>query len=83
MATLNSDTLQALERKILDFKREPKTVPHGFPVSLISDLLETVRSQKSMKKKYQRLSEMRGKCIMEIFSITSRAVDKTTEALEE
>lgn len=83
MATLNSDTLQALERKILDFKREPKTVPYGFPVSLISSLLETVRAQKNLKKKYQRLSEMRGQVIMEIFSVTSRAVDKTTEALEE
>lgn len=83
MATLSSDTLQALEKKILDFKREPKTVPHGFPVSLITDLLETVRHQKNLKKKYQRLSEMRGQVIMEIFSITSRAVDRTTEELSE
>lgn len=83
MSTLNSDTLQALEKKILDFKREPKTVPYGFPVSLISDLLETVRHQKNVKKKYQRLSEMRGQVIIEIFSITSRAVDRTTEELSE
>ena len=83
MSTLNSDTLQALEKKILDFKREPKTVPYGFPVSLTSDLLETVRHQKNMKKKYQRLSEMRGQVIIEIFSITSRAVDRTTEELSE
>ena len=83
MATLNSDTLQALEKKILDFKREPKTVPHGFPVSLISDLLETVRAQKNLKKKYQRLSQMRGQVIMEIFSTASRAVDRTTEELSE
>ena len=83
MSTLNSGTLQALEKKILDFKREPKTVPHGFPVSLITDLLETVRHQKNMKKKYQRLSEMRGQVIMEIFSTASRAVDRTTEELSE
>ena len=83
MAILSNDTILALETKILDFKRNPKTVPHGYPVSVVSDLLETIRSQKNLKKKYQRLAELRGKCIMEIFSITSRAVDKTTEALEE
>jgi hypothetical protein len=83
MATLSNDTILALETKILDFKRNPKTTPHGYPVSLVSDLLETLRFQKTLKKKYQRLADLRGKCIMEIFSITSRAVDKTTEALEE
>lgn len=83
MASLNNDTILALETKILDFKRNPKTVPHGYPVSLVSDLLETIRLQKNLKKKYQRLAEMRGQVIMEIFSTASRAVDRTTEALEE
>ena len=83
MAILNNETLLALETKILDFKRNPKTVPHGYPVSLVSDLLETLRFQKNLKKRYQRLADLRGQCIMEVFSITSRAVDKTTEALEE
>ena len=83
MPSINHDTLQALERKILDFKRNPKTIPHGYPVSLITDLLETIREQKNLKKKYQRLSEMRGQVIMEIFSTASRAVDRTTEELSE
>ena len=83
MASLNNEAILALETKILDFKRNPKTVPHGYPVSLVSDLLETVRFQKNLKKRYQRLADLRGQCIMEVFSITSRAVDKTTEALEE
>ena len=83
MASLNNDTLTAIERKILDFKREPKTVPYGYPVSLVSDLLETVRLQKNLKKKYQRLAEMRGQVIMQIFSTTSSAIDKTTEELSE
>lgn len=82
MATLNSDTIIALEKAVLDFKRNPKLVPHGYPVSLISDLLETLRAQKALKKKYQRLAEKRGQCIMEIFSITSKEIDKTTEVLE-
>ena len=83
MSSLNSDTLLALEKAVLDFKRNPKLVPHGYPVSLVGDLLETVRFQKNLKKKYQRLAEMRGQVIMEIFSITSRAVDRTTEELSE
>ena len=83
MSSLNSDTLQALEKKILDFKREPKTAPHGYPVSLITDLLETVREQKYLKKKYQRLAQMRGQVIMEIFSTASSAVNITTEELSE
>ena len=83
MSSLNSDTLLALEKAVLDFKRNPKLVPHGYPVSLIGDLLETVRLQKSLKKKYQRLAQMRGQVIMEIFSIASRAVDRTTEELSE
>ena len=83
MASLTHDTLIALEIKILDFKRNPKTVPYGYPVSLISDLIETIREQKNLKKKYQRLAQMRGQVLMEIFSITSRAVDRTTEELSE
>ena len=83
MFFLNSDILLALEKAVLDFKRNPKLVPHGYPVSLIGDLLETLRAQKALKKKYQRLSEMRGQVIMEIFSTASRAVDRTTEALSE
>ena len=83
MASLTNDDLTALETKILDFKRNPKLVPHGYPVSLIGDLLETVRIQKNLKKKYQRLAQMRGQVIMEIFSTASRAVDRTTEELSE
>ena len=83
MASLTHDTLIALEIKILDFKRNPKTVPYGYPVSLISDLIETIREQKNLKKKYQRLAQMRGQVLMEIFSTASRAVDRTTEELSE
>ena len=83
MAILNNDTIISLEKAVLDFKRNPKLVPHGYPVSLVSDLLETIRHQKNLKKKYQRLAEMRGQYLMEIFSTASHAVDKTTEALTE
>ncbi|MDY0301485.1 MAG: hypothetical protein RBQ99_07880 [Trichlorobacter sp.] len=83
MSSFNSTEIAALEKKILDCKRNPKLVPHGYPVSTVSDLLETVREQKNLKKKYQRLAQMRGQVIMEIFSITSRAVDRTTEELSE
>ena len=83
MAILNDPALHKIERDLAHLKECPRAQPHGYPVALVTDLLETVRHQKSLKKKYQRLAELRGKCIMEIFSITSRAVDKITEALEE
>lgn len=83
MAILNNECLVSIGKKILDYKRNPKTVPHGYPVAQITDLLETINFQKNLKKRYQRLADLRGQCIMEVFSITSRAVDKTTEALEE
>ena len=83
MAILNDPALHKIERDLAHFKECPRVQPHGYPSALITDLLETVRYQKNLKKKYQRLAELRGKCIMEVFSITSRAVDKTAEALEE
>ena len=83
MAVLTNECLITIGNKILEYKRNPKSAPHGYPVSQVTDLLETIHFQKNLKKKYQRLADLRGKCIMEVFSITSRAVDKTTEALEE
>lgn len=83
MAILNDPALHKIERDLAHFKECPRVQPHGYPVALVTDLLDTIRDTKRLKKKYQRLAELRGKCIMEIFSITSRAVDKTTEALEE
>lgn len=83
MASLNSDTLQALERAVLDFKRNPKLVPHGYPVSLVSDLLETVQYQKKLKKRYQRSAASKSQCLMEVFSIVSKEIDKQNhEVLE-
>lgn len=83
MAILTDPALHSIERDLAHYKEYPRAQPHGYPVTLITDLLDTIRDTKRLKKKYQRLADLRGKCIMEIFSITSRAVDKTTEALEE
>lgn len=83
MAILTDPALHNIERDLAHFKEYPKAQPHGYPSALITDLLDTIREQKSLKKKYQRLSEMRGKYLMEIFSTASKAVDRTTEALTE
>jgi hypothetical protein len=83
MSILGNDNLIQLERNIANYRENPKGAPHGYPVSLVADLLETVRHHKVLKKKYQRLAEMRGQYLMDIFSTASRAVDKTTEALTE
>lgn len=82
MAILTDPTLRNIERDLIHYKQNPKTQPHGYPSALITDLLDTIREQKSLKKKYQRLSEMRGKYLMEIFSTASKAVDRTTEELK-
>jgi hypothetical protein len=82
MATLSNDTLIAIEVKILDFKRDPKLVPYGYPVSLVSDLLETIQYQKKLKKRYQRSASEKSQCLLNLFSIISREIDKTTEVLE-
>ena len=82
MAILTDPTLRNIERDLIHYKQNPKTQPHGYPSALITDLLDTIREQKSLKKKYQRLSEMRGKYLMEIFSTASKAVDLTTEELK-
>lgn len=83
MAILNNDTLLVLESAILDFKRNPKLVPHGYPVNLVSDLLETVQYQKKLKKRYQRSAASKSQCLIEIFSTVSREIDKqNSEVLE-
>jgi hypothetical protein len=83
MPILENNTLIQLERNIANYRENPNGIPYGYPVSLVSDLLDTIRHHKTLKKKYQRLAEMRGQYLMDIFSTASRAVDKTTEALTE
>jgi len=81
MANLDSRALDALEKKILDFKREPKTVPHGYPVALLTDLIDTIRALKALKKRYQRLAERRAQTIAEVYSLTSRSISDLDDQL--
>ena len=74
MAILDSNALRALETKLNDYKRLPKTVPHGYPVSQVTDLLDTIRALRVLKKRYQRLAERRAQTIVEVYSLTSRSI---------
>ena len=74
MAILNSQALNALETKLLDLKREPKTVPHGYPIALVTDMLDTIRALRTLKKRYQRLADRRAQTIAEVYSLTSRSI---------
>ena len=74
MAILNSQALTALETKLLNLKREPKTIPHGYPVALVTDLLDTIRTLRTLKKRYQRLADRRAQTIAEVYSLTSRSI---------
>ena len=74
MAILNSDALRAIETKLNDYKRLPKSVPHGYPVALVTDLLDTLRALKTLKKRYQRIADRRAQSIAEVYSLTSRSI---------
>ena len=63
----------------IKLKTESGRVPHGYPVSTINDLLETVYSLKKEKKKWQRLAEKRGSCLGDIQDI----IIKTAALMEE
>lgn len=76
MAILNSDALKNLETRLLALKRDPKLVPHGYPVAEVTDLLDTIRSLKTLKKRYQRLAERRAQTIAQVYSLTSRSISE-------
>ena len=74
MAILNSDALRSLETKLNDYKRLPKTAPHGYPIAQVTDLLDTIRALRTLKKRYQRLADRRAQVIAEVYSLTSRSI---------
>ena len=80
MAILDSNALAALETKLLDYKREPKTVPHGYPVALLTDMLDTLRALKRLKKRYQRLADRRAQTIADVYSLTSRSISELDDS---
>ena len=48
MAVLNSTSLDAFEVKHNELKRQ-NSFPHGYPVSAVTDLLDTIRSLRMLK----------------------------------
>ena len=76
MPILNSDALQEIERKIARWREHPERVPHGYPLSEVADLCDTLVALKNQKKKWQRLAEHRGQAVADIFSTASRAIDR-------
>ena len=57
MAVLNSTSLDAFEVKHNELKRQ-NNFPHGYPVSAVTDLLDTIRALRMLKKRFQRLAEL-------------------------
>ena len=76
MAILDSRALHNIERTLLDYKQNPKRAPHGYPVAQVTDLLDTIRALKNLKKRYQRLADRRAKTIAEVYSLTSRSISE-------
>lgn len=80
MAVLNSTSLDAFEVKHNELKRQ-NSFPHGYPVSAVTDLLDTIRSLRILKKRFQRLAERRAKVIAEIYSTASRSISELDDVL--
>lgn len=79
MTMLNADSIKAVETKLNDYKRNPKLTPQGFPVALVTDLLDTIRMTHTLKKRYQHLADRRAETIAKIFSLTSRSISDQDE----
>ena len=80
MAILNSDALNTVEKRLHAYKLNPRSAPHGYPMAETTDLLDTIRSLKTLKKRYQRLAERRAQVIAEIFSMASRSMSELDDS---
>ena len=63
----------------IKLKSESGKVPHGYPVSTINDLLDTIYFLRKEKKKWQHLAEKRGRSLGDIQDI----IIKTAALMEE
>jgi hypothetical protein len=69
MPILNSDSLKRIKLE----NDRPKQI-HGRPVSLISDLLETIHHLKKEKNKWQDLASKRGAALRKIQADSARCL---------
>ena len=76
MPILNSDALMEIERKIARWRENNSRTPHGYPLSEVADLCDTIAVLKAQKNKWQRIAEHRGQAIADIFSTASRAIER-------
>lgn len=74
MAVLDSRALHHIERRVLDYKQRPKTMPFGYPLATITDLLDTIQAMRTLKKRYQHRASKSAKLIAEIYSKTARHI---------
>ena len=63
----------------IKLKSDGGRVPHGYPVSTINDLLDTIYFLKKEKKKWQHLAEKRGRGLGDIQDI----IIKTAALMDE
>jgi len=82
MAVLTNTQLKAI-RENLDRHKSSGKIPHGYPVALVTDLLDTLEKMRQRKKTFQHLAERRARYLAQIFSISSRAVGENTDSAEE
>ena len=67
------------ELRAIKMVNDSPKVPHGRPVKLIEDLLNTIYHLKKEKKKWQRLSEKRKNLCAEAAKILNTAFNNSEE----
>lgn len=81
MAILNSDALKAIETKLTNYKLNVSKTPHGYPISEVTDMLDTIRALKTAKKRFQHLADRRARALAEIFSTASRVISEVDDTI--
>ena len=74
MPVLTDDALNKIKTSL----EEPLVKhPHGFPVRLVRDLIETIIFTKKEKKKWQNVAAKRGESLNKILKISGEVLENT------
>lgn len=72
---LTSEKLHNIEQTIINYKLKPATIPHNYPVALVTDLLDTISHLKRLKKRHQRTAIRQGESLIKILELATRSLN--------
>lgn len=73
MAVIHREKLARLEADIQGWKARGK-IPHGYPIALVTDLIDTIRHIATEKKKWKAVAEKRAAALVAIQAEIEKAV---------